>query len=205
MKINKKILVSLVLVGILSMAAGVGTYSAFTAKVKSENNRIETATYTINNKFGEQSFDLFTLSNAIPGSTAEVRGFEAKVTGSKNMNITPGLELIVSKRAVNDGVLADRANAIEADLYQNEANHFEINTEVKFGEHYTFNSAKQFVSLKSFMDTINDMGLKTLSKDQVFSVSNGQIRINSAAGNDYQGATVEAELTLTAADLVQLQ
>jgi predicted ribosomally synthesized peptide with SipW-like signal peptide len=203
MKINKKILMSSVLVGILSMAAGVGTYAAFTAKVKSENNKIQTVTYTINKNVGEQSFDLFTLSDAIPGSTAEIKGFKAEVTGNKEMKLTPNLMLTVSKRTINNGELSDTATPIDLTLYEDKANYFEINTEVKFGNNYTFNPEKQFVPIKSFMDAINDADPKTLTKGETFTISEGEIRLNSDAENDYQGATVDAELTLTAADLVQ--
>jgi predicted ribosomally synthesized peptide with SipW-like signal peptide len=201
MKINKKILMSSVLVGVLSMTAGVGTYAAFTAKVKSENNKIETITYTINNKIGEQSFPLFELSDAIPGSTAEVKGFEAKITGSKKMNITPNLMLTVSKRAVNNGVLADVAEVVNLGSEVGKTEYFEINTVVNFGDEKIFDSNGQFVSMKSFMDAINDTEAKMLVKDEMFSMSDGEIRLNSDAGNDYQGATVDVKLTLTADNL----
>jgi hypothetical protein len=202
MKINKKILISSILAGILSMGAGVGTYTAFTAKVKSVDNKIETVTYTINKKVGEQSFDLFALNAAVPGSTAVLKGFEAKVTGNKEMSITPNIEMKVSKRALNNGELADTAALIDLDLNSEEAKYFEINTVVKFGSDEIFNSKGEFVPMKSFMDAINGAETKSLLKDEMFRISDGLIRINSAADNDYQGATVEAKLNLTAGDLV---
>jgi predicted ribosomally synthesized peptide with SipW-like signal peptide len=199
-KINKKILVSLVLVGILSMIAGVGTYAAFTAKVKSVNNKIETVTYTINNKVGDQGFSLFTLNNGIPGSTATFAGFEAKATGNKEMDIIPQLNLIINKRSVDkDGVLTEPTRL---NLDSEDANQFQIKTVVTFDGIQIFNSENGYKSMKEFMTAINSAGKKTLSQHETFTISNGEVRLNSAAGNDYQGATVDAELTLTADDLV---
>lgn len=204
MVINRnKILGSLILVGILSIGAGVGTYAAFTAKVKSEGNKIEVATYTINNKVGDQSFPLFTLTNAIPGSTEKLTGFEAKVTGNKEMKITPNLVLNISKRNTDGNDLLDTTSVINLAEKPDEAMYFEINTAVYFGDIKVFDSNNEFVPVKDLMDTINNIGTKTLLKDQIFKILNGQVRINPEAENDYQGAILNAELTLTADDLVK--
>jgi hypothetical protein len=200
LRINKKILGVLSLVGILSIGAGVGTYAAFKSSIKSTNNKIEMATYTINNKIGEQSFDLFAFSDAVPGSIADLKGFEAMVTGSKDMNIDPKLDLIVSKRIINNGKLEEDSEPIVLD--DENAKYFEINTVVKFGSEEIFNSHDQFVPMKSFMDAINNSQTKILSKNQMFSIKEGKVRINSLADNDYQGASVMANLTLEIEDLM---
>lgn len=201
-KLNKKILTSLVLIASLSIGAGFGTYAAFTSKVKSTNNKIEAVTYTINNKVGEQTFELFKLNDAIPGSVANLKPLRAEVTGNKSMKINPELILTVKKRSIVNNELSEVATPLILDTESNKANCFEINTVVKFGDKVIFNSNGQFLPIKDFMDAINNSETIELSKYGTFIIEQGEVRINSSAENDYQGASVEAELNLTTEDLV---
>ncbi|MCM0649307.1 hypothetical protein NBE98_13090 [Clostridium swellfunianum] len=199
---NKKILTSLILVGTLSIGAGIGTYAAFTAKVKSVNNKIETVTYTINNKVGEQKFELFTLNDAVPGSVESLKPLRAEVTGNKSMKINPELILTVKKRSIVDNELSETATPLVLDTESDKAKYFEINTVVKFGDETIFDSKGEFLPIKDLMDAINNSETKELSKNGTFIIEQGEVRINSSAENDYQGASVEAELNLTTEDLV---
>lgn len=196
---NKKILISMILAGTLSIGAGIGTYAAFTSKVKSVDNKIQTATYTINNKIGEQEFSLFTLNEAVPGNITELKGFTANITGSKEMNINPDLQLEIKKRVINNDTLTEQLE--DAVLNPNAVKYFEIKTKVNFGDDVIFDSGDTFVPITQFMNEINEEIPKVLKKGQSFSIKEGSIRLNSDAGNDYQGAVVEAELTLNVDDL----
>lgn len=63
---SRKVLLSLLIVGLLGGAAAMGTYSAFTATTTNDNNQIASGTVAIGDSFSSPLYD---ITGAKPGST----------------------------------------------------------------------------------------------------------------------------------------
>jgi predicted ribosomally synthesized peptide with SipW-like signal peptide len=82
-KRGRKVLLSLLIVGLLGAVAAVGTYSAFSATTTNDDNQIASGTVAIGDSFSSPLYD---ITNAKPGDT-EMNCTTITYTGTVSANV----------------------------------------------------------------------------------------------------------------------
>lgn len=115
--LNKKILLSVLIIGTIAVVAGAGTWAYFDSEQTVEGNTIGSGTLTLI-PAGESALTAFTIENIVPGdsgtasaanleNSGSVPGHlyaEITATGEENM---PDLAVTMNGEAVTDGATID--------------------------------------------------------------------------------------------------
>ncbi|MTI69373.1 MAG: hypothetical protein FH751_03825 [Firmicutes bacterium] len=105
---KKKVLLSVLLVGLLAFGAGMGTFAWFTDTATSNDNVFETGTLTIDDP-GELTAQM-TVDNIYPGWTSDEK--EITVTNSGSIDF----KYRISVEALTDNILYDGATPLQVKI-----------------------------------------------------------------------------------------
>ncbi len=183
---SKKLLLSLLLIGVLAIGAGLGTYAWFTAEAKSEDNVFEVGTFKL-----ESQGKVFELKNAEPGGEISTKKLTVKNTGSLPMilkaELTPTFYQASKKATLNFG------------------DYFEIKATISYTDGIKEKPLyiSEWMSVKDFADFVSkEWNQFTFEPKHELKVD-FKLRLNEDAGNEYQGGSVEAALIIQARQAIE--
>lgn len=197
---SKKVLISLMLVGILAVGAGFATFAWFTAEVSSENNEFTVGTFELNNGTDVDYGAIVDIDNAEPGVLSGESIFTITNTGSLDMYLRTMLNLNITD---GSGAPVDLATA--AGL--NYVSKFEIlPTEISYTpnggtKQVLYSTATDFIALNEFAPFLGQWipdannGIGPFGDGDNITVK-FRTRLNETAGNEYQASSVTGSLTV---------
>ena len=189
MKKNMMLLVSIALV--LAALIGYTTYGWFTAQVKSTGSSIATGTLLLNGSTDSEEEALFTVGNCQPGDEPqEISTFTIKNAGTLDLSISTAVEVSYEK----DGL----------DWSNESRRYFKIKPLVSFnGEAVADDkndTAMSFDEFKTWLESLLADKKLEASEDgngEYYEI-NGEVYLDSEAGNECQGVTATVGITVNA-------
>lgn len=190
MKVNKKSLLAVALIGMLVLGSGYGTYAYFTARAVSADNTIKAGTLKLggvrNGEDVEKQFATVTFKNIEPGETLQ----NVATTKLKNVGDLPFYLYRITASDLVDNTTGENDNG-KTDTILDKVLTMNITIDEKQVYHGKLSELKAING--GYFDPIQEIESKA-EKNMKISLS-----MDSNAGNEYQGLSMSCDFTVYAA------
>lgn len=210
---KKRLVLALLLVGLLAFGAGIGTYAWFTSTATSTNNEFVTGTLKLDiNGEGDEEFnlDLGPIGNLAPGEKTDEVSIEIKNDGSLDL-VWFGKFVINDEEGLSNAIYIDDMKMEFLDD-EGEINNWEVTDHFikdgkgygEYGDHYDglIDEAMGVITLANFL---NDNAMGAGNGVQMGALKPGYsyrltftLGMAEAAGNEYQGKSMDLAYTIDA-------